>query len=71
MCNQKFRILADEVARAVEEAGNKAFVHHPPVISDGVFWHALHLRSGLHYISIDLGERETNQDQIFQEAAFE
>lgn len=35
MCNQKFRILADEVAKGVEEAGGKAFTSHQPVISDG------------------------------------
>jgi len=35
-CNHHFDILTAEIVSAVEEAGGKAYVSYPPVITDGM-----------------------------------
>ena len=35
-CNHHFDQLAKHIADAVEDAGGKAYVCHPPVITDGM-----------------------------------
>ena len=35
-CNHHFDILTAEIVSAIEEAGGKAYVSYPPVITDGM-----------------------------------